>query len=53
MEVVQIMCLQIGDFYLHRLKLFLCGDCDFFSTMYGLSGACGVLILGVNNTHYD
>ena len=45
-----------GDFTLHRqykIKLFLCGDYDVFSTMYGLSGACGVLILDVNNTHYD
>ena len=55
-RLVQIMFLQIDDFNLHRqykIKLFLCGDYDFFSTMYGLSGACGALILDVNNTHYD
>ena len=55
-RLVQIMFLQIGDFNLQRqykIKLFLCGDYDFFSTMYGLSGACGALILDVNNTHYD
>ena len=55
-RLVQIMFLQIDDFNLHRqykIKLFLCGDYNFFSTMYGLSGACGALILDVNNTHYD
>ena len=45
-RLVQIMFVQ-------KIKLFLCGDYDFFSMMYGLSGACGALILDVNKTHYD
>ena len=52
-RLVQIMFVQIGDFNLYKIKLFLCGDYDFFSMMYGLSGACGALILDVNDTHYD
>ena len=29
----------------YTVKVFLCGDYEFLSTMYGLSGACGMWIV--------